>query len=75
MIIKRNNIDLCKNDVIIIKDGQKINKNDYYSDFHTNNIYQEKTNYNISNEIVDQVDPSSFFNNSMNSVINQIKTI
>jgi len=68
-----------QSNVEIIKNGQKVGRFDYYNDFkeRTNsniNINQNEY-YPVSNEQVDQVDPESFFGNSLGSIINKIKNI
>lgn len=63
------------NNVQIYKNGQKVEKNNYYNDFNSNNnsIYTTKQPVQVSNESIEQVDPVSFFGNSLNGVINKIK--
>lgn len=66
-----------KSDIHIKRNGNPINKGDYYSDFVSN----ENTHHHITQpqrmqpttEHVEQVDPSSFFGSSMQGVLNQIK--
>lgn len=59
--------------VQVYKNGQKLEKNNYYNDFKTNNSYSQKQPIQETNEPVEQVDPNAFFGNSLIGVINKFK--
>jgi hypothetical protein len=60
---------LFDTNIEIYKNGQKIQKNDYYKDCNLkiNNLNNRQPIVE-SNEPVEQVDPNSFFNSSLNGL-------
>lgn len=64
-----------RSNMSIIRNGQKISNGDYYRDFQSDTTYEiNQTEYiPPCTEYVEQVDPSSFFGNSLGGVVNQLK--
>jgi len=64
-----------RSNVVITINGQQIDKSGYYNDFQNNvpsGIHQAE-HIQPTTEYVEQVDPSSFFGNSMGGVIEKFK--
>lgn len=77
-------INYFKSNIEIYKNGEKVNHNEYkdynselspyYNKPSTNNSYKSnKTSIQPTNEPVEQVDPSTFFGNSLNSLVQKLK--
>jgi len=64
-----------RNNMSITRNGQKISNSDYYGDFKSNITHgvNQKEYIPPCTEYVEQVDPSSFFGNSLDGVVNQLK--
>lgn len=66
-------IEYFKSNIDIRKNGQKIEKNDYYGDFKSDNnsLYTQKQKIYPTNEDIEQVDPNEFFGKSLNGIVNK----
>jgi len=64
-----------RSNMSITRNGQQISNGDYYGDFqgNTTNDVNQKEYIPPYTGHVDQVDPNSFFGNSLGGVINQLK--
>lgn len=63
-------IEHFKNNIDIRKNGEKIEKNNYYNDFKPDNnrLYTQKQRIQPTNENIEQVDPNVFFGNSLKNL-------
>lgn len=77
-------VNYFKSNIEIYKNGEKVNHNEYkdynselspyYNKPTTNNLYtSNKTPIQPTNEPVEQVDPSTFFGNSLNNLVQKLK--